>query len=268
MVAAAAWEFSSFAGGEQEEECIQHIHTSRPVFHSRPSVCLFIWKEQNSSAYLETSGGLPTTACCTNTSDYEVPCSKMTSFSKCSLYLASHSSKVHLYPNSSFSVSQAATSAAIVRSVSPVLLAWKLEILQIYNNLSKVFMINGGNHNWTEQFIPALTPLNYTWDKFELLFIVQVLTTQHSSWDCVWGSRWKRSMSSFCPLTVSYIVHRWMSLLEISSEADDFVSIELNKSNNLFSLLRRFILAYLETENETLQLFLVLIIKIMKETVS
>lgn len=75
-------------------------------------------------------------------------------------------------------------------------------------------------------------------------------------------------MSSFCPLTVSYIVHRWMSLLEISSEADDFVSIELNKSNNLFSLLRRFILAYLETENETLQLFLVLIIKIMKETVS
>lgn len=204
-------------------------------------------KKQNSSAYLETSGGLPATACYTNTSNYDVPCSKMTSFPKCSLYLASHSSKMHLCPNTSLSVSQ--TSAAVVLSISPVLLAWKLEILQIYNKLSKVFIINGGNHIWTEQFIPVLTPLNYTWDKFELLFIVDVLATQHSNWDCVRGSRWKRSMSSFCPLTVSHIVHRWMSLLEINSEADDFVFIELNKSNNLFSLLRRFILAYLETEN-------------------
>jgi len=40
-----------------------------------------------------------------------------------------------------------------------------------------------------------------------------------------------------------------MFLLKINSEADNFVFIELNKSNNLFYLLRRFILAYLETEN-------------------
>lgn len=172
VVAIAVWEFSSFAGGEEEEECTQLIHTSRPVIHSRPSVCLSIWKNQNSSAYLETSGGLPTTACYTNTSNYEVPCSKMTSFPKRRLYLASHSSKVHLCPNISFSVSQTATSAAVVWSISPVVLAWKLEIPQIYNKLSKVFIINGGNHIWTEQFIPVLTPLNYTWDKFELLFIV------------------------------------------------------------------------------------------------
>lgn len=103
-------------------------------------------KTQNSSAYLETSGGLPTTAHYTNTSNYEVPCSKMTSYSKSSLYLASHSSKLHLCPNSSFSVSQTATSAAVVWSISPELLAWKLEILQIYNKLSKVSMINGGYH--------------------------------------------------------------------------------------------------------------------------
>lgn len=129
-------------------------------------------KNQSSSAYLETSGGLPTTACYTNTSNYEVPCYKMTSFSKCSLSLASHSSKVHLCPNISFSVSQTATSAAVVWRISPVLLAWKLEILQIYNKLSKVFIINRGNHIQAEQFIPVLTLLNYTWDKFELLFTV------------------------------------------------------------------------------------------------
>lgn len=82
-------------------------------------------KNQSSLAYLETSGGLPTTACYTNTSNYEVPCYKMTSFSKCSLSLASHSSKVHLCPNISFSVSQTATSAAVVWRISPVLLAWK-----------------------------------------------------------------------------------------------------------------------------------------------
>lgn len=56
-------------------------------------------------------------------------------------------------------------------------------------------------------------------------------------------------MTFSCPLPVSHIVHRWMSSLEINSEADDFVFIELNKSNNLFSLLRRFILAWPETEN-------------------
>lgn len=135
------------------------MNTAHPYiktcFPLRPSVCLFIWKNQNCSAYLETSGDLPTTACYTNTSNYDVPCSKMTSFSKWSLYLASHSSKVHLCPNTSLSVSQ--TSAAVVLSISPVLLVWKLEILQIYNNLSKVFIINGDNHIWTEQFIPVLT---------------------------------------------------------------------------------------------------------------
>lgn len=59
----------------------------------------------------------------------------------------------------------------------------------------------------------------------------------------------KKIHVAFFPLTVSCIVHRWMFLLKINSEADDFVFIELNKSNNLFSLLERFILAYLETEN-------------------
>lgn len=59
----------------------------------------------------------------------------------------------------------------------------------------------------------------------------------------------KKIHVAFFPLTVSHIVHSWMFLLKINSEADDFVFIELNKSNNLFSLLRRFIWAYLETEN-------------------
>lgn len=40
-----------------------------------------------------------------------------------------------------------------------------------------------------------------------------------------------------------------MLLLKVNSEADAFVFIELNKSNNLFSLLRRSVLAYLETED-------------------
>lgn len=63
------------------------------------------------------------------------------------------------------------------------------------------------------------------------------------------GIQMKKIHVVFFPLTVSHIVHRCMFLLKINSEADDFVFIELNMSNNLFSLLRWFILAYLESEN-------------------
>lgn len=70
----------------------------------------------------------------------------MTSFPNAVFILPSDSSEMHLCLNVPFSASQSPTSAAAAWSALPLVLACKLEILKIYNKLSKEFIINGGNH--------------------------------------------------------------------------------------------------------------------------